>query len=132
MGYTEEMASLMKVADIILTKPGGLITAEALACGLPMMILNPIGGQEERNADVLLENGAAIKCSEVTLLPYKLGALLKDAERLDRMAQNAARMGHPDAAERVVKWVLEDREPPCIISSRRERHLRKKLDRDSL
>ncbi|HVE16882.1 MAG TPA: glycosyltransferase [Chthoniobacterales bacterium] len=70
LGYTNEMRDLMGVATLLLSKPGGLTTAEALACGLPMVILDPVGGQEERNADMLLENGAAIKCTEVTVLAH--------------------------------------------------------------
>lgn len=111
LGYTSEMRELMAVATLILTKPGGLTTAEALASGLPMVILDPIGGQEERNADMLLENGAAIKCTEVTVLAHKLGNLLADPERLAAMSANARRLSRPDAARTVAETVLTEVRP---------------------
>lgn len=111
LGYTTEMRDLMAVATLILTKPGGLTTAEALASGLPMVILDPIGGQEERNADMLLENGAAIKCTEVTVLTHKLAGLLNDPERLAAMRENARRLSRPDAARVVADTVLNDIRP---------------------
>ncbi len=62
LGFTDRMREkLMAVADLLVTKPGGLTVSEALACGLPMALVSPIPGQEERNSDYLLENGAAVK-----------------------------------------------------------------------
>jgi processive 1,2-diacylglycerol beta-glucosyltransferase len=120
LGYTSEMRDLMGVASVILTKPGGLTTAEALASGLPMVILDPIGGQEERNADMLLENGAALKCTEVTVLTHKLRTLLADPKRLAAMAANARRLGRPDAARVVADTVLHELRPEPRRISRRE------------
>jgi processive 1,2-diacylglycerol beta-glucosyltransferase len=120
LGYTAEMRDLMGVASVILTKPGGLTTAEALASGLPMIILDPIGGQEERNADMLLENGAALKCTEVTVLTHKLRNLLSDPERLAAMAANARRLGRPDAAHVIADTVLHELRPEPRRISRKE------------
>lgn len=125
IGYTTEMREFMAAATLILTKPGGLTTAEALASGLPMVILDPIGGQEERNADMLLENGAAIKCTEVTVLAHKLGTLLSDPRRLAAMAANARRLGRPAAAGVIVETVLHEVQPePRRISKRDEKKSR--------
>jgi processive 1,2-diacylglycerol beta-glucosyltransferase len=128
LGYSKDMSDFMSVASILLSKPGGMTTAEAVACGLPMMILDPIGGQEERNADVLLEAGAAVKCTEVTLVAHKLRRLLDDPERLRQMAQNARKLGRPNAASEIARIVLEqpDRKP-AIISKLREKALRKRI-----
>jgi processive 1,2-diacylglycerol beta-glucosyltransferase len=128
LGYTEHMPDFMSIASILLSKPGGMTTAEAVACGLPMMILDPIGGQEERNADVLLEAGAAVKCTEVTLVAHKLRRLLDDPERLRQMSQNARNLGRPNAASEIARIVLEqpDRRP-VIISKLREKALRKRI-----
>jgi processive 1,2-diacylglycerol beta-glucosyltransferase len=128
LGYSKDMADFMSVATILLSKPGGMTTAEAVACGLPMMILDPIGGQEERNADVLLEAGAAVKCTEVTLVAHKLRRLLDDPDRLRQMAQNARKLGRPNAASEIARIVLEqpDRKP-AIISKLREKALRKRI-----
>lgn len=125
MGYTRQMRELMAVATLILSKPGGLTTAEALASGLPMVILDPVGGQEERNAEMLLERGAAIKCSEVTVLPFKLGQLLADTRRLREMARNARRAGRPQAAAEIARLVVEDEGQPNILSFAETRRLRK-------
>jgi processive 1,2-diacylglycerol beta-glucosyltransferase len=128
LGYSKDMSDFMSVATILLSKPGGMTTAEAVACGLPMMILDPIGGQEERNADVLLEAGAAVKCTEVTLVAHKLRRLLDDPDRLRQMAQNARKLGRPNAASEIARIVLEqpDRKP-AIISKLREKALRKRI-----
>ncbi len=125
LGYTKQMRKLMVAADLMLTKPGGMTTAEALASGVPLMLLDPVGGQEERNATKLLEQGAALMCSEVTVLPYKLARLLKDQERLARMSREARAIGFPDSATRVVDAVLADRERPVVISTEESRNLRK-------
>jgi processive 1,2-diacylglycerol beta-glucosyltransferase len=129
LGYTTEMRDLMGISTLLLSKPGGLTTAEALACGLPMVILDPIGGQEERNSDMLLENGAAVKCGEVTVLAHKLTTLLSDPDRLKQMSANAKRLGRPDAARSVVQYVLSgEHSEPKTISRRDERNLRKAID----
>jgi len=128
LGFTKEIPELMAASTMILSKPGGMTTAEALARGLPMMILDPIGGQEERNADVLLEAGAAVKCTEVTLVAHKLRRLLDDPERLARMRQAARALGRPNAAAEVARIVLEEPERrPVVISKLREKALRKRI-----
>lgn len=128
LGYTTEMHDLMGASDVLLSKPGGLTTAEALARGLPMVILDPIGGQEERNSDVLLEAGAALKCTEVTVLGHKLRRLLDDPAMLPRMSENARRLGRPAAARDIARIVLEEPDrKPVVISKLREKALRKRI-----
>ena len=80
LGFTTEIDELMAVADVVVSKPGGLTTSEVLARGAAMAIINPIPGQESRNSDFLLENGAAIKLNNLSTVPYKLTALLQRAE----------------------------------------------------
>jgi len=115
LGYTDKMDELMKISDLFIGKPGGLTTSEALACGLPMCIFSPIPGQEERNTDHLLEDGIAIKCNELTTLPYKIDALLDDPARLARMRAAAAAHGHPHAARTVVDTLLADHVPATVL-----------------
>lgn len=117
LGYTQQMHDLMKASDLFLGKPGGLTTAEALACGLPMAILSPIPGQEERNSDHLLEEGAALKCNELTTIAYKIDRLLDDPQRLDAMRRNARRMGRPHAANTIVQTLCEDNLPPLQLDA---------------
>ena len=127
-GYTSEISDFMAAASILLSKPGGMTTAEALARGLPMVILDPIGGQEERNSDVLLECGAALKCTELTLITHKLRLLLDDPEKLQRMSNNARKLGRPNAAADIARIVMESpSRKPAIISKLREKVLRKRI-----
>ncbi len=106
LGYTDQMDELLAVADLVVTKPGGLTVSETLARGVGMVLVHPVPGQEERNSDFLLENGAAIKINHVPTLPYKLEALLTEPRRLQRMKEAARRLGRPRAAFDVVERCL--------------------------
>jgi processive 1,2-diacylglycerol beta-glucosyltransferase len=108
LGYTTEMHQWMGAASLFIGKPGGLTTSEALAIGLPMAIVAPIPGQEERNSDHLLEKGIAIKCNEFTTLPYKIEELLLNPSRLATMRRQAHHFGHPDSAKIIVQTLLRD------------------------
>ena len=107
MGFTKEIDELMAVADLVVSKPGGLTTSETLARGAAMVIVNPIPGQESRNSDFLLENGAAIKVNNTATLAYKITNLLADPERMNRLKANVRRVAKPRAAFDVVKKSLE-------------------------
>ena len=117
LGYTNRMHDLMKISDLFVGKPGGLTTSEALACGLPMAIISPIPGQEERNTDHLLEEGAAIKFNELTTIPFKIDRLLGDPARLAVMRENALRFSRPHAVRTIVETVLNDEAQPCTLDS---------------
>jgi len=106
LGLTREIDQLMGCADLVVSKPGGLTTSETLARGLPMVIVNPIPGQESRNSDYLLENGAAVKVNHVCTLTAKLNDLLNDPDRLARLRAAARALGHPRAAFDVVERSL--------------------------
>jgi len=101
------MDELMCAADLVLTKPGGLTSSEVLARGAAMAIVNPIPGQESRNSDFLLENGAAIKINNAGTLPFKLEQLLSDGKRLEQLKSNARRLTRPEAAFDVARLALE-------------------------
>jgi processive 1,2-diacylglycerol beta-glucosyltransferase len=107
MGFTTNIDELMAVADVVVSKPGGLTTSEVLARGAAMAIVNPIPGQESRNSDYLLENGAAIKINNIATLAMKLGALLSDTEKLDALKANARRIARPRAAFEVARIALD-------------------------
>ena len=102
IGYTKAMDEYMSASDLIVGKPGGLTTCEALAKGLVFVIVNPIPGQEERNSDHLLENGAAIRSNNPATLGYKIEQLLSDPERLNAMRRNALDFARPRAAFDIV------------------------------
>jgi processive 1,2-diacylglycerol beta-glucosyltransferase len=107
VGYTQEMDELMSASDLLVGKPGGLTTSEALAKGLVSVIANPIPGQEERNSDHLLEAGVAIRCNNMPTLAYKLDRLLADPVRFATMQVNAYAMARPNAAREIVQKLLE-------------------------
>lgn len=106
VGYTTEMDEYMAASDILLGKPGGLTTCEALAQGLVFVIVNPIPGQEERNSDHLLEEGVAIRCNNLPALAYKIDRLLDDPARFAQMQENALRLARPQAAPEIVSKLL--------------------------
>ena len=102
VGYTVEMDTYMSAADLILGKTGGLTTAEALAKGLGFVIVDPIPGQEQRNADHLLEEGVAIKCNNWPVLSYKLDKLLNNPQHIAEMQFKAHNLARPSAAHDIV------------------------------
>jgi processive 1,2-diacylglycerol beta-glucosyltransferase len=123
LGYSDRMHELMKISDLFVGKPGGLTTSEALACGLPMAILSPIPGQEERNSDHLLEEGVAVKCNEMTTIPYKIDQLLDNPHRFESMRLRAQHLGRPDAARTVVNTLLDDKLPPMEITKEKQEQI---------
>jgi processive 1,2-diacylglycerol beta-glucosyltransferase len=95
-----------------------MTTSEAIACGLPMCVVAPIPGQEERNSDHLLEEGIAVKCNDLTTLPFKLDLLLADPARMASMKTNALRFARPNASADIVQTLLEDDLPPLSFTSK--------------
>jgi processive 1,2-diacylglycerol beta-glucosyltransferase len=106
LGFASNMHELMAVADLIITKPGGLTSSEALALGKPLFILNPIPGQEAANSDFLLERGAAAKVNRVEDLPFRIGQLL-GSKKLAEMARAAKALGRPQSAAAVCREILK-------------------------
>lgn len=106
LGFTTNMHELMAVADLIITKPGGLTTSEVLATGRPMLIINPIPGQEAANSDFLLEHGAAVKINRVEDLSFRIQQLLA-GRKLAEMRRASKRLGHPHAARDICTEVLK-------------------------
>lgn len=107
LGFTTQIDELMAVADLVISKPGGLTTSETLARGAGMVIVNPVPGQEERNSDYLLENGAAIKINHLPTLALKVTDVLRDPKRLAQLKSNARRISRPRAAFEVAGRSLD-------------------------
>jgi processive 1,2-diacylglycerol beta-glucosyltransferase len=105
LGFTTTVERIMTAADLVITKPGGLSTSECLAKGKPMLLVSPIPGQEERNADYLLEAGAAIKAVDAATLEFKIRGLLAEPARLRAMSEAAHRIARPGAAAKVVALI---------------------------
>ena len=123
LGFSDRMFELMKISDLFIGKPGGLTTSEALASGLPMLIVAPIPGQEEYNSDHLLEEGVAVKADAFTTIPYKVDLLLDDPHRLELMRLRATKLGKPDAARTIVDTLLEDQLPPLHLDEEQKEEI---------
>lgn len=108
LGFVGEMPLLMAAADLAVSKPGGLTSSEALAARLPLMLVSPYPLQEEINANVLLENGTAVRVEPLSTLSHKLRSLLEEPERLDAMRAAAGKLARPAAARDVARTVLDE------------------------
>ncbi len=108
MGYTEQIERLMACADLVVTKPGGLTTAESLAMGLPMIVIAPIPGQEEQNANFLLEQGVALKAFDLATLVYRVSYLFTHESKLAAMRTKAISLARPDAARRALAIATQE------------------------
>jgi processive 1,2-diacylglycerol beta-glucosyltransferase len=116
LGYATDMPDLMRAATLFVGKPGGLSSSECMAAGLPMILIHPIPGQEVRNSDFLLEEGAAVRCNYETTVGYKIDQLLAEPDRIARMAESARRIGRPEASAQIASSVLADQSAPLWIS----------------
>lgn len=108
LGRIDDVPVHMAAADVVVSKPGGLTSSEALAAGLPLLLVNPYPLQEEANANVLLENGAALRIEPLSTFNHKLRKLLDDEQHLDAMRAAAHRLGRPSAATDVARQVLDE------------------------
>ncbi|HPM73467.1 MAG TPA: glycosyltransferase, partial [Spirochaetales bacterium] len=113
LGYTDAMHDYLRMADVFIGKPGGLSTSECLAAGVPMIIWDPIPGQEVYNTYHVLEHGAGVMPNNAITIGYKVDRILSDPERQKRMSQAALALARPDAARVIVDEMLahEDETP---------------------
>jgi len=105
-GYVQNVEELMSVADIIITKPGGITCAEALSKRLPMLIISPIPGQEANNTAYLIAQGAAIKVDKPKELINIVGDLYNHPEKLKELSDAALRISKPNAAGDIAQLLL--------------------------
>lgn len=106
LGFTRTIERAMAAADIAVTKPGGLTTSECLAMALPMIVVSPIPGQEERNADFLLESGCALKAVDGAAFAHKLQVLIDTPGQLSAMRERERAVARPRAAQSILEAVL--------------------------
>lgn len=106
-GFSTQIAEMMKAADVLVSKPGGLTVSEALAVGLPQVLFSPIPGQEEANADFLVRQGTALRINtKKGAFKEVLENLLLQNGRLSAMAQTAKKLGKPDAARTIIDSIF--------------------------
>lgn len=106
LGYTRRVPELMGAADLLVSKPGGLTSAEALASRLPMCCVAPLPGQEERNLDFLRREGVLVSAAEARDLTLEIKRLRDQRSRLEAMRRAAAGLACPDAAHAVADLIL--------------------------
>jgi processive 1,2-diacylglycerol beta-glucosyltransferase len=105
--YADNMDELMQIATVVITKPGGITTAEALTKGVPMLIVNPLPGQEAMNTKFLLNEGVAVKAECPHDVPVILEELLYNHDKLNVMRRKALSLSKPDSAINIAKLILE-------------------------
>lgn len=104
-GYVDSINELIDAADMVITKPGGLSTSEILAKARPMVLIAPIPGQEQRNCEYLLENGAAVRLYNYKDAAFFIDSLLADAEKCAAMTDAARRIAAPCAAHVIAEHI---------------------------
>jgi len=105
-GFADNVDVLMDAADCIVTKPGGLTTSESLAKGLPIFIVNPIPGQEDRNVEFLLNNGAAMRISSTFRADDAIYQLLTIPKRAEIQQASVQMLGKPNSARDLGDFIL--------------------------
>lgn len=106
-GFVDFMPDLMEASDLILAKPGGSTTTESLSKGIPMVILDPIPGQETRNAKLLLAKNASFCMSNPSQIKTILNAIFQNPSLLPDKLAEIRQMARPNAADDLVTFVLE-------------------------
>ena len=105
--YVENIDELMEISDLIITKAGGITTSEALAKGLPMLIVEPIPGQERMNSDYLVSEGAAIEVDDISSIVSVTNDLFTSKKVFSKMEQNAVRLSKADSSLRIAELAIK-------------------------
>ena len=105
--YTNKVPELMSISDLVISKPGGLTTSESLASNLPMIIINPIPGQEEENAEFLESKGIGIWIRKNDSPLEILDTVLNNDDKLQEMKQNTNKLAKKHSTEDICKIILE-------------------------
>lgn len=98
LGFVAEVADLMAVSDLVVSKSGGITTSECMAVGKPLLVSGHIAGQEERNADAVMAAGAGLRALTPEEICWRIGRLLSDPAALEAMTARARALGRPQAA----------------------------------
>ncbi len=105
-GYINNINELMSIADILITKPGGITTAEALAKKIPMIIIKPIPGQEANNAEYLTKKGAAIRLDRPQDINLVIEDLFDNPCKLKQMQEVTSRIAKPNSSLDIARLLL--------------------------
>ncbi len=106
LGYTSRVPRLMAVSDLLITKPGGLTISEAMAMKLPIAIISPIPGQEERNAQYLMNSGMAVRFRSRDYIEGMLRQLLDNPVRMAHMREICGLKASPHATRDTCEFLM--------------------------
>lgn len=106
LGFTKRVPALMSISDVVVTKPGGLTTSESLASHLPMVVINPIPGQEEENAAFLENKGIAVWIRKDSNVDEIVENLLSNPTRLKNMSSYTDELAHKYSTRDICKVLL--------------------------
>ena len=109
IGFSNEVPKLMAISDLVVTKPGGLTTSESLASNLPMVIINPIPGQEEENAEFLESKGIAVWIKKTDNSKEVIESLLQNKEKLQQMKENSKLLAKPNSTEDICNVLFKSK-----------------------
>ncbi|MDP8218823.1 MAG: glycosyltransferase [Candidatus Theseobacter exili] len=115
LSKTSKVDKLMTAADLMITKPGGLTVTEAIVKKLPMLIMNPLPGQEVKNTKFLAKNGLAKEVKSISKLPELVQNFLDDPIRIKEMKSSMDLFRKPDSSEMIAKMVLGKTFQPCDV-----------------
>ena len=107
LGFTNKVPELMSISSLVITKPGGLTTSESLACNLPIIVINPIPGQEEENAEFLVEKNIAIWLKKDTNIEIALKDLFENKDRLNEMKENTKILSKKYSTKNICETLLK-------------------------
>jgi 1,2-diacylglycerol 3-beta-galactosyltransferase len=107
LGFTRDMPDWMAVASVLITKSGSNTLAEALVRGLPMILFERVGGQEQRNPQYIEYSGAGAYCPKPAKIVSTLREWLSNPEQLKSLSDNARQIARPQAAFEVAKIVYD-------------------------
>lgn len=108
LGYTNKVPELMNIADLVISKPGGLTTTEIITTGVPFAVINPIPGQEEENAEFLLNSGAGVRIFDAKKTKPFLDQLLSDSIRLQNIVEMQKHVSKPNSTKNIVDVIFEN------------------------
>ena len=107
LGFTDKVPELMNISCLVVSKPGGLTTTESLASNLPMIIINPIPGQEEENAEFLESKGAGIWLRSDANPDEIIDLVFKDENKLIEMRENAIKLAKKNSTKEICDILLK-------------------------
>lgn len=111
LGFVDYLDDLVAASDLIITKAGGLVVSEIMARGTPMVMIDPIRGQEEWNADYVVSVGAGVQLRKATMVPTVVQQLITDSQRLEMLQSRAEEAGQPFAAYNIAQAILAANQP---------------------